>query len=322
MRIASIITAVVMMVMSALFIRLLTTAAACTCCCLLDLLASSCDAAAAADAAAAEPQLAATAFTEQLLPWLQQGIEQAGLAGSCPRLAESFELRSGRHGLTLFAKRRFERGDVLAVLPLTRLVTEDEYRTPTTGSMHSGRGDWRHDLALYLARERLAGASSRWAPYFAVLPETFDQRPEHWPSELLQEHLRGSHFQAEVEQQRSTLAASFGQLVADGYTSVPLRDYLWGVDVLTTRSMRSDREGYALPLMFPLFDLALHGDWRNIRNALATVDAAGVPGHRQTVLQTTAVRRILPGDEILNNYIEYGKRMVLFSRGRMCWSPC
>jgi hypothetical protein len=65
---------------------------------------------------AAELSPVSRAFEKRLLPWLQAGIAEADLADQQAPLAETFELRSGIFGQTLFAKRRFERGDDVALV--------------------------------------------------------------------------------------------------------------------------------------------------------------------------------------------------------------
>ena len=94
------------------------------------------------------------------LDWLQAGADAAGLGAEFPPFRSSFELRRGRFGQALFAARRFERGDTVAVLPPSR------YR----------KGTW-HSLAVFLAEERAKGAESSFAPWIAILPRDYSERP-------------------------------------------------------------------------------------------------------------------------------------------------
>ena len=54
----------------------------------------------------------------------------------------------------------------------------------------------------------------------------------------------------------------------------------------------------ASKIMFPLLDLALHGDYR-VRNIYCRYD------EQLNAVVATAFRRIRPGDEIFTNYINY-----------------
>ena len=58
-----------------------------------------------------------------LVDWLQEGIQEAGLNDQQPALRDTFELRQSKFGLTLFSKKRFETGAVLAMLPRSRLLS-------------------------------------------------------------------------------------------------------------------------------------------------------------------------------------------------------
>ena len=81
------------------------------------------------------------------LSWLQQGADDAGFALDFPDLAGSFELRLGRFGQTLYSTRRFERGETIAIVPLSHLLSELNYSAV-------GTGDIRSNLKLHLARQR------------------------------------------------------------------------------------------------------------------------------------------------------------------------
>jgi hypothetical protein len=120
------------------------------------------------------------------LGWLQRGADDAGLASKFPPLSESFELRLGRFGQTLYATRRFERGETIALLPLSHLVSQLNYSASTSSEAS--------DLAVYLAQQRHDGAASPWAAYDSTLPDEHDCRPSNWPPALLRKHLQGSHF--------------------------------------------------------------------------------------------------------------------------------
>lgn len=85
---------------------------------------------------------------------------------------------------------------------------------------------------------------------------------------------------------------------------VSREEFVWGSDTAATRALSPDRVGglTSQALMFPLFDLALHGDDRNIRCKMNAFSVG------RTALKVDAARRIMPGDEILNWYIGYGRQ--------------
>ena len=240
---------------------------------------------------AAAPAAAALAFESRLLPWIQSGIDEARMGHLHPPLADTFVLRDGAYGQTLFAKRRLERGDTLAYIPLSRLVTE---RNCTNNDRCTS------NLVVFLARQRALGQSSPFADYLSVLPTTHDCRPVEWEPDFLDSHLQGSFFPAYVRIAAEKMRQDYSQLNA---ADVSWEDFKWATNTLATRSMRSDKLGMAAPLLFPLLDLALHGDNRNVRCKFKTIET---PRGYQEVLHVEAVRRILVGDEIYNSY-EYGQ---------------
>lgn len=229
------------------------------------------------------------------LGWLQRGADDAGLATKFPPLAESFELRLGQFGQTLYATRRFERGDTIALIPLSHLVSELNYSKSTAAGARS-------DLAVYLAQQRRDGSTSPWAAYDSTLPDEHDCRPSNWPPALLRKHLRGSRFPDAVDAlAKATRRQYDSKMASDGGLNISWEEYRWGHDTQATRSLSPDPVRGLISgrsLMFPLFDLALHGDKRNIRckmQEFSLEKAGGRGGSTVAALQVDATRRILPG---------------------------
>ena len=246
------------------------------------------------------------------LDWLQAGADAAGLGAEFPPFRESFELRRGRFGQALFAARRFERGETLALIPLSHLVTELNYSDGGGTSRKVGGSD----MYLYLARQRQAGAASPWAPYYATLPDEHSCLPHNWEPGLLDAHLRGSHAADAVREQRSARRREYDNVASghgtrhpgSGGLGVSWEEFLWASDTHSTRALTPTAGVAGLTgrsVMFPLFDLALHDDERNMRARVEELEATAT---RPAVaaLVVDAKRLIRPGDEILNWYIGFG----------------
>ena len=225
-------------------------------------------------------------FETQFLPWMQAGINEAGLAGEWQRpLLETFGSRKGTFGQTLFAKRRMERGDILAVIPSTRFK----------------KGSW-HSLAVFLAKQRNKGEKSPFAPFVSVLPRQFEDRPANWDADFLHKHMPGSGFPEHVKAHMQQIRSDYDALPTG---ELSWEDYRRARDAVITRTM-SARAGPAVgashTMFFPLGDLMNHDDRQNVRCYLEkSSDGEG------DVLVFKAARRIHAGDELLNAYIHFNR---------------
>ena len=232
----------------------------------------------------------------ELLEWVQAEADATGLTvnprRSHLRYSDILELKDGPNGLGLVSKQRFERGDTVAQLPLSSIVTEYNYKGASEG------GTWSDDLAFYLIQQKRAGAVSPLAPYLSVLPAYTGRdgiesnRAKFWEPGLLQQYLRGSNFPDFVANQANSVRADYLRLNAN---NIPWEEYDWAKDIIATRAMRPPDSSFRLPLLFSVFDLALHGDAENIH--------VTIKGEHLCVV---AVRQILPGHDILNTYVDYG----------------
>ncbi len=253
------------------------------------------------------------------LEWLQRGADDAGLASRFPPLSESFELRLGRFGQTLYATRRFERDETIALIPLSHLVSHFNYSTSTSSDTV--------DLAVYLAQQRRYGAASPWAAYDSTLPDVHDCRPTNWPAALLRKHMQGSHFPDAVNALAQSVRQQYDRKVAtDTDLDISWEEFRWGSDTKATRALKADPVGGLTrersSLMFPLFDLALHGDNRNIRckmQELSADKAKGGGSSTVAALHVDASRRILPGESKLPRrpivFPEFAPEPVLVNDG-------
>ena len=232
-----------------------------------------------------------------LLEWVQGAVNtkpqlRVNARRSHLRYTDILKIKNGRYGLGLVSEQRFERGDTVAQLPLAGLITEFNYR----GS--SGSGRWSDDLAFFLIQQRRAGAASPWAPYLDMLPRyggrsgIESNRPKFWEPGIFQRYLRGSHFADFVANRAASVRADYARLNTD---KVSWNEYEWARDIIATRAMNPPGSAFQLPLLFSVFDLALHGDVENIHIVM-----------KGEYLCAVAVRQILPGDEFLNTYVSYG----------------
>ena len=245
---------------------------------------------------------AAAAFEAQLLPWLEEAIDSAALRHllrypDLP-LAQQLAVRSGPHGHALHARVGFEAGESILPIPASRLLRD--------------RGTGQAALSWSLAKHRQQ-EHSRLAPYFAVLPDHHPERPAHWGAELLREHLQGSGFPEYVDEREQGVWLDFESLQQRGRRGPSWEQYRWAHDTVATRAMAADSHNRWL--LFPLADLSNHADDANIKVRWQTVDAVRPPlspslyRSKRTAeeLVVSAVRRIEPGDELLNGYVEYGQ---------------
>ena len=123
------------------------------------------------------------------------------------------------------------------MLPLSALVTEWNYSGAARHGTrsHAPRGATApSDMAVFLAKHRAMLAHSPLAAYIDLLPRQDNDRPIHWEPQLLQTHLRGSHFPAFVLEKAAHVRADYAAL---GDSGVSFADYRWGRDVVTTRAI-------------------------------------------------------------------------------------
>ena len=181
---------------------------------------------------------AATAFEAQLLPWLEEAIDSAGLRHllrypDLP-LAQQLAVRSGPHGHALHARVGFEAGESILPIPASRLL-----RDRSTGQAA---------LSWSLAKHRQQpGEHSRLAPYFAVLPDHHPERPAHWGAELLREHLQGSGFTEYVDEREEGVRSDYEALQQRGRRGPSWEQYRWAHDTVATRAMAADSGGKNAP---------------------------------------------------------------------------
>lgn len=230
----------------------------------------------------------------RLLRWLQEGIDEAGLSHLQAPLNDTFEIRSGVFGISLFAKRSIRWGSTLALLPLSRLITALDY-----GTLGPPSAAPQARMAAFAALQRGLGEASPWAAYLGLTPSTHEKLPKYWPRSDFEAHLRHSHFPRYVEDQWNRSRAAYESFVARQEGQFSLGDFEWGLDLTATRSMDLGQSfGLNETLaFFPLFDLAMHGDPPNIQCVLDS-------GLR--ALRVTATRSISAGSEVLNGYLRDG----------------
>lgn len=265
---------------------------------------------------------------EQLLSWLQGHLDSGcpRTAAGLPSLAATFELRTPAAagargpgpGRGLYARRRIERGEVVAMLPLSVLVSERNYSglsAVAAAAPRGASGGARSDMAVFLARHRAMRASSPLAAYLALLPAKHSYRPRDWAPELFERHLRGSHFPAFVAEKSARVLADWRGLDPTSRSGISLEAYVWARDIVTTRAMAGNAEaGLDESVLFPLMDMGNHADDRNVFVVLKGVDDGdaapsgngGSTSASTVVLQMIAARLIRAGDEILNGYMDFG----------------
>lgn len=229
---------------------------------------------------------AVTSQFSSLLAWIQRGAEESKLdLQRVPAARYVFELRQTQFGRTLHSKMRFERHDTLAAMSLSNLVTEHTYmrRDPRELSPHV-------QLAMHLVKICRHEPNSTFAPWCALLPSNHEHLPRYWKPEQWQKG--DSHFRDYVSENLAAIRRSYKTVPT--MAGISLEDYMWVSDVIRTRGMEGTG-GLRHPVLFPLLDMSQHGDVPNIKVAIEV--AAGQPS-----LRAVAVRRILPGDEILNMY--------------------
>ena len=126
-----------------------------------------------ADASAWDLTAAVPTADQELLNEAAEFVEWFESEGG--EFAEGAEMTWSRdHGFHLVARQRIPLYGLLAVTPQELLL-----RLPLLDESIDDRLDYdQHaQMALLLVRERLRGSASRWAPWFALLPETVPNAP-------------------------------------------------------------------------------------------------------------------------------------------------
>ena len=226
----------------------------------------------------------------RLLAWIQSGIEEAGLGTSHPPVTETLALSSkGRFGYGLFARRRFEESDIICEIPLSHLISSANF-----GTVERGLNNVDNGLTLFLAKQKLLANSSPYSPYLDMIPAEFTL-PRYWNQSSLHNNLNGSDFVEDLEQATLNLNARLDALSRNHNIS---REVLaWADDARQTRAMAAIfNDADSQTIMFPIFDLALHGDH-------ASIDCSYDAGREVLIVKTR--KRIYSGTEIWNGYLRF-----------------
>jgi len=197
----------------------------------------------------------------ELLAWLQAGIDEAGLGAACPPLADTFELRTGGHGRSLFARRGIAAGSTLAMLPASRLVFERDFGGILDG-LPPNEATPDREAIVFVAGQRQA--ASPWAPWIKVLPEVHSHLPKYWGASFLNGTLEGSHFIDYVHERREVIRSDWDHVRT--VANISLLDYEWGYDIYNSRQFVWNGTGRSTPpkpgtrAFYPLVDLISHGE--------------------------------------------------------------
>lgn len=250
---------------------------------------------------------------DALVAWMERGVLEAGFGGAAVPLTETFALSQCRCGYGLIARRAFRRGNTLAIVPVSRLITSRgvlEENFPGAGMMDKQLGAAmaeRARMAEFIAMQRNAKGASRWAAYIELLPEQHVDLPRHWPQEVFSNHLCGSFFPDFVRFRALQVQRSFDVLqrarsgggcwvgASDG---LPVwEDFSWAWDVVTTRAAWvTVEEGMPPgPVLFPLLDIANHSDTPNMSLRFDSSAKA---------LRCEATRDIRPGEGLFSSYFD------------------
>jgi hypothetical protein len=240
----------------------------------------------------------AHAFDTQLLPWVEEAIEQLGLLDPHrphpAALVQRLECRAGRHGWSLFSRVALDQNETIMVIPKARLLRD--------------RSRGKSGLAWAVAKNYMQGKPhSRLAAYLSVLPDTHTERPARWDAAFLREHLEGSGFPEYVAEEEEQVQADFASLqVVHEHCSgrTPTWDeYLWAYDTVATRAMQADTSNHWM--LFPVGDMCNHGDRPNVAMRWRTVPTSS--GRESEELFMTAARRVETGDELTTGYVDFGR---------------
>jgi len=228
---------------------------------------------------------------QRLLDWVHDGIDATGWQLEHPRLDETFELRTGTSGRSLFSRQDLDPGATIALLPISRLIFGRDF----AGTRKDAPPNVQ--MAAFIAEQRLAIDHSPWSPWVAILPHDHSL-PKHWETSLLNEELQGSAFPAVVRQFREAVANEWVTWIA-GQSNISWEDYEWAHDVMSTRSLfwnSSWVEGYeGQGALFPLLDLMQHGHPANV----------GIEFDKHmSALRIQARRHIRSGEELSFAYFE------------------
>jgi histone-lysine N-methyltransferase SETD3 len=161
---------------------------------------------AAADADAASE----VAANDALLRWC---VERHALPPPSLEPAPVDSDLGGGERLGFVASRDVAQGAVLLEIPGDLGVTSvDVDKDPALRALAAGRSELV-GLALWLARERAAGAASEWAPLLATLPAASDS-PVLWPDEQRAVLLRGSPTLGESRAREAALREEWAAVAA------------------------------------------------------------------------------------------------------------
>eukprot|EP00933_Yihiella_yeosuensis_P077906 TRINITY_DN8888_c0_g1_i1.p1 TRINITY_DN8888_c0_g1~~TRINITY_DN8888_c0_g1_i1.p1 ORF type:complete len:600 (-),score=73.85 TRINITY_DN8888_c0_g1_i1:98-1897(-) len=238
---------------------------------------------------------------QRMLAWLESGIIESGLGDdSRPSLADTVQLQRGIYGRSLVAKRSIQKGSLVAVLPLSRLISEHNYSNVQQKDLSSGMDadHWQLlQLAVALARTRRLGSSSPMAPYIELLPKSYNGLPHNWndSDQHPPQGLACSSLFLDDVRSKTQILRSFRKPVSQIF-GMSVEELSWAMDTAGSRAWGKKHIG---SLLFPLFDLMNHADHPNM--AMSFNDEL-------QALQFTATRRISPGEEMCMAYWEPGTR--------------
>eukprot|EP00930_Biecheleria_cincta_P045701 TRINITY_DN3149_c0_g2_i2.p1 TRINITY_DN3149_c0_g2~~TRINITY_DN3149_c0_g2_i2.p1 ORF type:complete len:426 (+),score=72.72 TRINITY_DN3149_c0_g2_i2:12-1289(+) len=227
-----------------------------------------------------------------LLRWLQEGIYEEGLGSHSDwNLSQCFEVQDSARGRGLFSKCEFERGNILVMLPKTRLITLDKCASVSYGSKLDPVGK----LAYCLARQRTLGSKSSLAPYISTLPHEHGHLPKHWEKSIWRKYFEGSSFREYVKHKRRECKRAYKSFGPPEHLAFD--SFEWGWDIVRTRGSGMQYSNDEDVMIFPLLDFANHDHNSNIHISL---------NRRFEALLVKASRRIHAGDELLMSYWDAG----------------
>eukprot|EP00933_Yihiella_yeosuensis_P077913 TRINITY_DN8888_c0_g1_i7.p1 TRINITY_DN8888_c0_g1~~TRINITY_DN8888_c0_g1_i7.p1 ORF type:complete len:601 (-),score=78.79 TRINITY_DN8888_c0_g1_i7:163-1965(-) len=232
---------------------------------------------------------------QRMLAWLESGIIESGLGDdSRPSLADTVQLQRGIYGRSLVAKRSIQKGSLVAVLPLSRLISEHNYSNVQQKDLSSGMDadHWQLlQLAVALARTRRLGSSSPMAPYIELLPKSYNGLPHNWndSDQHPPQGLACSSLFLDDVRSKTQILRSFRKPVSQIF-GMSVEELSWAMDTAGSRAWGKKHIG---SLLFPLFDLMNHADHPNM--AMSFNDEL-------QALQFIATRQISAREELLMPY--------------------
>lgn len=230
----------------------------------------------------------------ELLAWLQEGINAAGLDAKFPLLNDTFELRMTMVGKSLFAKRDIERGATIGLFPVSRLVFERDFGGILEGASPNQTTPDKEAI-VFVAKQRQAKEASLWAPWVNILPQVHTHLPKYWEPSFLNAVLQGSYFLDYVNERREILRTDWEQVRTAA--NISWLDFEWGCDIYASRQFVWNGTGSSRPkpgtrAFYPLVDLITHGN----ENIDFTFD------NELQALRLFATNPIHTGDEFFSEY--------------------